>query len=168
MDNNKCEKCGKELKGEEYSKNICLQCEIEQAEKLIPPEKKRDDNPTPVKTGRGLKIIKWAIIIVCVPSSVIYLMNNKSLFQDKKAIRIGSYETDEQTDKCISNLWKISKLLQEGKQTLPDGLVCPVCKEKYILKSINGEIQAFCPAADKHGLKELKVSSKKQIPEVIK
>jgi len=90
-----------------------------------------------------------------------------SLFKEDWPIRQGTYRTDEKTDQCIRNLWEIARLLQEGKP--PGGHIrCPLSHKAYVIIHTKDDVVARCPSPGLHGFREIRVSRKHPVPELIK
>ncbi|MBW2038435.1 MAG: hypothetical protein JRI46_02390 [Deltaproteobacteria bacterium] len=161
-----CKRCGKPLSEDEQDADYCSSCMIELAEQYVPEKAE----PPPIKRKRKSRarlVLQWIIFLACI--SIIAIQSPKliSAFKEGKPLRHGTYSTDAQTDQCIKNLWHISKLLQEGKLPGRD-MVCPVSKKPYVVKKIKGDTVVSCPNPELHGVKEIRVSKKYPIPEVIK
>lgn len=89
-----------------------------------------------------------------------------SLNTVEKPLRNGTYATDALTDQCIQNLWQISKGLQEGK--MPDGrLVCPASQKPYSVIKTEDDVMVRSPNPEQYGFKDIRVSKKKPVPELI-
>ena len=167
--NSICKKFGKQfIKDENDEKLYCPSCGVELAEQYISEESKIP------KSGWIKKHRIWASIrpiIILASISVIAIRAPKviSVMKEQKPIRNGTYETDSKTNQCIKNLWKISRLLQEGKLPEKD-LVCPVSQKPYVLRTIegDGDIVVTCPNPELHGFKEIRVTKTYPCPEVIK
>jgi len=87
--------------------------------------------------------------------------------QDVKPLRQGAYNTDAVTDQCIRNLWQVSRLIQEGK--LPDDtLVCPASKKPFMVIQTKMDIIVRSPNPELYGFKDIRVSKKNPVPEIIK
>jgi hypothetical protein len=65
-------------------------------------------------------------------------------FQPLRPLRMGTYQTDKATDKCIENIWKIAS--GNSKKTY-----CPVSKAPYK----ETEKGIYCPNPEKHGFKNI-------------
>ena len=113
-------------------------------------------------------VLQWVILAACV--SVIAFQAPKlisTFTETEKPIRHGTYTTDAQTDQCINNLWHISRLLQQGE--LPgNDIVCPLSKKPYKVTVLEDDVVVRCPNQEQHGFREIRVSKKNPIPELIK
>lgn len=110
---------------------------------------------------------QWAILVVAVTIIVIQVPKIVVEFKDNKPIRSGTYATDAKTDQCINNLWRISRLLQEGRMPGKD-MVCPVSQKPYVLTTVRGNIVARCANPELHGFREMRVSKRFPRPEIKK
>jgi hypothetical protein len=85
------------------------------------------------------------------------------LLEPDKPLRHGTYETDELTDRCIEQLWKLSRQLQEN--SLPDGFPsCPKSGRPYVLTQEGENTVILCPTPGEHGLTRLSVSLNSPVP----
>jgi hypothetical protein len=82
-------------------------------------------------------------------------------FAPEPPLRAGLFLTDETTNRCIANLWHISRLRQEGKP-IPESLVCPASKVPYSVRADS----VSCPNPQTHNLQLLRITSENPIPEV--
>jgi hypothetical protein len=111
---------------------------------------------------------QWAIVAICV-AIVAYQMPAliSAVKSEEKPIRRGTQDTDPQTDQCIKNLWRASRLIQEGK--LPDStLICPASNKPYAIVRTDEDIIIRSPNPELYGLKDIRVSKKNPIPELVK
>ncbi len=117
---------------------------------------------------RKIRVVSQSVIIaVCIAIIGIQVPNLISSFEEEKPIRYGTYSTDSRTDQCIKNLWHISKLLQEGK--LPgNDILCPVSRKPYVVTETGGDVEVRTPNPHLYGFKDIRVSKKKPVPELIK
>lgn len=92
----------------------------------------------------------------------------------EKVLRHGTLNTDAVTDRCIEQLWALSRLLQEGK--LPDTLPsCPLSGRSYLLVTTSGEedfgdsgdTEIRCPNPEEHRLASLSVSLHQPVPRAV-
>ena len=113
-------------------------------------------------------IFQWIIIIVCL-GIVGYRLPKlaDALSRKAKPLRHGTLATDALTDQCIANLWKVSQRIQEGKPVGAD-LVCPTSKQPFVVRKIGDDVVIRSPRPELYGFKEIRVSKKKPMPELIK
>lgn len=109
---------------------------------------------------------QWGLILVCLAVLAFQAPGAMSGSKEDKPIRKGSYATDEPTDRCIANLWRAAKLLQEGKTPGPD-MVCPETRRPYGMSMEGEDTVVRCPNPERHRVKEIRVSMKRPVPEVI-
>jgi hypothetical protein len=136
--------------------------EISRQQEKVSKEHKKD------KKKEKWIIGLWVILIICVG---IILYQTPALISaaksDVKPLRKGTYDTNGLTDQCIKNLWQISRLVQEGK--MPGGnILCPASKKPYVVVKKEEDIIVRSPNPELHGFKEMRVSKKKPVPELIK
>ncbi len=89
-----------------------------------------------------------AIILSAAAAISIYISfpELKVALQPVRPIRLGTYDTDAETDKCIENLWMLA-----GGRISVNKAVCPASGLKYRTAAEG----FYCPSPEKHGLKEL-------------
>jgi hypothetical protein len=164
--NTVCKGCGRTLGADEQGAEYCSSCMIERAEEYVPEARERP----PIK--REKKSRTWLVvqvIIILIGVSVMALQTPRLIaaFKGGQPLRQGTYATDDQTDRCIKNLWQISRMLQDGKQPLPD-MVCPVSNKPYEIRNIGEDMVIRCPNPELHGLRHIQVSRKNPVPEISK
>lgn len=77
----------------------------------------------------------------------------------------GAQGLDRETEACISNLWKVTVLLQNDARSWPV-LRCPSTGQPYNLTHTRGDSTAACPNPAKHGVRDIRVSRSAPVPEV--
>jgi hypothetical protein len=169
-----CDECAIPERGKAF---ICSRCAAMKAaqeavegidQRLDEKESKKQEQDLRKKRKSKIWVVsRWAILAVCIAIIVIQIPKLMSTFEEEKPIRYGTYSTDARTDQCIKNLWRISKLLQEGKLPGKD-IVCPASKKPYVVTEIEGDVVVRSPNPQLYGFKEIRVSKKKPVPELIK
>ena len=162
----KCRKCGAPMSEEapEGTDDLyCARCRIAMAEEMIAEDKIKSDLPQ--KRKWLWPVLKIAIGIISLGIIVFQYSKLVSVFDKPKPIRQGSYATDVGTDRCIHNLWLISKGLGEGRKAPEEGLICPVSGKPYLGDVVDGNRVVSCPDTQRHGLSILQVSRKNPVPE---
>jgi hypothetical protein len=144
----------------------CSQCMIDKAEKYIngPAEKPE------LQQLRGTLAWKAAMVVItliCVGVLIYQVPHVWTAFKEPKPIRMGTYETDEISDKCINNLWKITNLIQQGHPDVGKGLVCPASGKPYLIIP-KANMEAHCPNPGSHGFRDILVTKKVPVPELKK
>jgi hypothetical protein len=109
---------------------------------------------------------QWGMILVCLTVLALQVPRATSGFKEDKPIRKGTYATDEPTDRCIANLWRAAKVLQEGKTPGPE-LVCPESGKPYAVGTVGEDPTVRCPNPERHRVKEIRASRKRPVPEVV-
>ena len=119
------------------------------------------------KRKRLNKVLQWAVVVICL-GIVGYQAPRlaDALGGKKKPLRQGSLATDELTDQCIANLWKVSRRLQEGRPVGAD-LICPASKKPFEIVTTGDDVVARSPRPDLYGFREIRVSKKNPVPELI-
>ena len=166
-----CENCGETFPKDEQDSDskqpYCSRCMVEIAEQYV-PETSDLSKLNWVRRSRIGVVLLWVTLFACISIIAIQVPKFISAFiQEEKPIRYGTYSTDAQTDQCIKNLWRIARLLQEGKQPGTD-LVCPETGRAYVVEIGEDDTMVSCPNPGAHGLSEIRVSRKRPVPEVIK
>ena len=157
-----CKKCGKIVDSDQL---YCSQCIIELAEENITePAEDMQKSPLPAKSRKKV-ITQCTILLVCIVIIAFQMPKLFAAFKEDQPIRRGTYETNEQTDQCINNLWHISRLLQDGK--LPgNDIVCPASGKPYVIVKAGEDTVARCPNPGLHGFSEISASMRSPCPEV--
>jgi len=145
----------------------CSQCMMDRAESYI-----KDVSAEKPKLLRFRETLAWkvamiSIVLICFGIIAYQVPRIISATKDPKPIRMGSYETDEVTDKCIKNLWQIAYLIQQGRPAAGQALVCPASGKPYLIKS-DANTEAHCPNPGSHGFRDILVTKKNPVPELKK
>jgi hypothetical protein len=111
--------------------------------------------------------LQWGIVLVGLCVMAYQVPDLISVLKDEKPLRNGTYKTDAKTDDCIRNLWRVAKILQEGRQPGND-ILCPASKKPFIVTEEDGDVVARSPNPELYGFREIRVSKKRPVPEVIK
>jgi len=158
-----CRRCGRSVDGDEQ---YCSQCEVELEEEHIEDTgEEGEDLSPPVRSLRRL-VIQLALLLAFTGLIAFRIPSVISAFEDDQPIRKGTYATDAETDQCIENLWKVSRMLEDG--ILPDKtMVCPASGKPYIVLEDPANTTVYCPDPQAHGLKEIRVSRMFPCPEVV-
>lgn len=119
--------------------------------------------------GKRLKrLLQWAVIVVCLGIIGYQMPRMVSVLNPKpKPLRRGAMATDALTDRCIAALWKVSRRLQEGKPLEADR-VCPASKMPFEVKAFRNDVVVRSPRPELYGFREIRVSKKKPVPELIR
>jgi hypothetical protein len=129
---------------------------------------KSRSEPAAVFTRRGGKFrpyLQGTVIGLSLVITLFLLPDLIRVFQPPKPIRNGAYATDRTTDRCIANLWEISKMLQEGKR-LDSSLTCPKSLLPYQVSGTVANMKVSCPDPEQHGSAELSVTKERPVPEI--
>ena len=126
-------------------------------EKLIVPVSKKKSRK---------KLLVTVMLLLLTLFIVVFIVQFPKILDASKTgkhIRRGTYDTDKIADRCIENLWKISKAMEENKQ-VDTSLVCPATNMPYRIE-LN---KVFCPDPEKHKLKSLFIDRQNRVSEAIK
>lgn len=166
---NLCQVCGKPVTGDiqpdDRGEVLCRQCVIEQLEQDLWQAPEVLPHPKRARETRSWRIL--IVILVILGVGIIAYQAPKLLlaFKDPKPVRMGTYETDETTDRCIRNLWQQAYLIQQGRPDDSRYIVCPATGKSYVFtRGPNPEIH--CPNPDRHGFRDIVVTKKNPVPEL--
>jgi len=162
----KCRRCNVPLSGKasvDADDLLCSSCRIALAEEQIVADAEKAKKPP--KRKWLWPAMKIAVLVIALGVIVFQYPRLITAFDPPKPIRLGSYATDAGADRCIANLWLISKGLGEGSKTPENGMVCPVSVQPYRVEVVDGNRIVNCPDPKSHGLSLLQVSRKNPVPE---
>ncbi len=155
-----CSRCAAMEAAKDASENIDTKTRERADKENSREEKKR-------RRKRVVLTVETAVILLCLAVIGIRMPKMIKGFENKKPLRIGTYETDTITDECINDLWKISKMLQKGQ--IPDNdRICPVSNKPYEVIRTNNDIIVRCRNTQVHGFGEIRVSKLNPVPEIVK
>jgi hypothetical protein len=166
-----CGRCGAGIVGVipkwRDQKPMCRECAFELEQMAVKTGGGRIDIEeekaplTPEEKTRRIALI--SVFAVTVLLLLIRIYTIAPMLQDPKPLRLGVTATDSLTDKCIEQLWKLSRNLQDSK--MPNILpLCPRSSRQYIVTELTDDTIISCPAPEEHGLAELTVSLSSPIP----
>ena len=169
-----CDQCAFSKSG---SRVLCSRCSaLIAAEDVLVDIRQRRENKTTRKhedqerkkrKGKMLLALQLLALMAALVVIIVLAPRIAADLKGSKPIRSGTYATNKNTDQCINNLWRISRLLQEGK-TSGDAIVCPESGRPYSLVEREGDIVVYCANPELHGFRELRVSRKYPRPEIVK
>lgn len=113
------------------------------------------------------RVFQWTVIAVCL-GIIGYQIPQiaDALNPNAKPLRRGTTATDAITDQCIADLWKVSRRLQEGKSVGKDR-VCPASNLPFEIVRTGDDLIVRTPRPDLYGFKDIRVSKKRPVPELI-
>ena len=166
-----CVKCGAEIVGVIPrlwdSKPMCRECTFELELQAAKPDAGRsrvEDEKVPLTPEeKQRRVILFGALVVAFLILGLRAWSIAPLLEPPRPLRHGTFETDSITDRCIVELWKISRQLQDGKLPSPMPL-CPLSRKIYVVIEGEGDILVNCPNPGEHGLKRLSISRKRPIP----
>jgi HPt (histidine-containing phosphotransfer) domain-containing protein len=163
-----CRSCGTHFSAEpDDPRGLCPQCAVRQAEAVMTKEQKAAHRPPP---GRRRRYSVVLVVVLFVVAAVVIAFQAPKFVEASrpaKPIRVGFADTDEAADRCIANLWRISKTLQEGK-TIEASLSCPASGQSYRAEGEGDDRTYHCPNPGRHGLSILFVEKGTRIPQAVK
>lgn len=159
-----CGRCGSTITGVVSStwdgKPLCRECAFDLGEKARRPRKRLVIREETFPSAQGEKARRRAALGFIGLVAVVFLWRIFAvapLLKPAQPLRNGTYRTDRLADECISQLWELSKLLQEDR--LPDTLpLCPQSGRPYVLTREGDDTVISCPNPAEHGLEALWVS----------
>ncbi len=166
-----CTKCGAEIVGVIPrlwdKKPMCRECTFEMEQLAAKPGVRAttvDDEKVPLtpeeKQRRAILIGVFAVVFLVLG---IRAWSIAPLLKPARPLRHGTFETDTVTDRCIQELWKLSRQLQDGKLPSPMPL-CPLSRKSYKVTEGDNDTLVACPNPGEHGLTRLSISRKRPIP----
>jgi hypothetical protein len=169
-----CVKCGAEIVGVIPrlwdSKPMCRECTFELEQQAAMPDVGRSrmeagkEPLTPEEKKR--RAIIFGILAVALLALGLRAVAIAPLLKPSQPLRHGTFDTDATADRCINELWKLSRQLQDRR--LPSPLpLCPLTGKAYTVVEGEDDTRIECPNPGEHGLKQLIVSLKKPIPLVV-
>ncbi|MEI6314587.1 MAG: hypothetical protein WCO89_06935 [Syntrophus sp. (in: bacteria)] len=168
-----CKGCGKPVTGnveKQPGKEVdiyCSQCMMNRAERYIKDTPEEKPKLQRFRETLAWKIAMIIVLLVCLGVLAYQAPRIWTAFKEPKPIRMGSYETDEVTDKCIKNLWQLAYLIQQGRPAAGQTLVCPASGKPYLIKP-GANPEAHCPNPVTHGFRDIVVTKKTPVPELKK
>jgi hypothetical protein len=166
-----CVKCGAEIVGVIPrlwdSKPMCRECTFELELQAAKPDagrfKVEDEKEPLTPEEKQRRAIIFGILTVAFLALGLRGLAIAPLLKPAQPLRHGTFETDSTTDRCINELWKLSRLLQDRRLSSPMPL-CPLSGKAYLLIEGENDTQISCPNPEEHGLTRLGVSRKRPIP----
>ena len=158
--------CGECIASKEGAALLCRRCtalgavaDLGKAQAAKVEQQKQQEAD---KEKRGGRWVKVQIAIIAIALIIIPIQIYK-LFKGPEPHVIDKTDTEEVTDVCILNLWKISDQLQRG--ILPgEEFRCPFNGQTYIVTHTEDDIVASDPNPELHGYTEIKVSKNEPVP----
>jgi hypothetical protein len=166
-----CMKCGAEIVGVIPrlwdSKPMCRECTFELELQAAKPDvgrfkvKGEKEPLTPEEKQR--RAIAIGIFVAMFLILSLRTWSIAPLLAPPRPLRHGTFGTDVKADRCINELWKLSRQLQDGR--LPSPMpVCPLSRKTYQIIEGEEDILINCPNPEEHGLTRVSVSRKRPIP----
>lgn len=166
-----CGRCGAGIIGvipkRRDGKPLCRECAFELEEMRLKSGGKLGEPDEPKAVYTREEITRRNVLIGVLAVTVVFLLFRvytlAPLLEDPKPLRAGIAETDTQTDRCINNLWRLSRDLQNRK--LPNILpLCPRSSKQYVVTELEDDTVIDCPTPGEHSLARLSVSLNSPIP----
>lgn len=169
-----CDQCSASQKNGSIKCSRCIAIEAanqasEGIEQRFEKKAKKEQDKDAQKETRKkvIRIFQAGVILVCLIVIFFQLSPMLSEPEEAKPLRHGSYNTDEQTDACINVLWQIAQLLQKGEVPGED-ILCPESNVPFVIEQTDSDIIVRAPRPELYGYKEMRVSKKYPVPELIK
>jgi len=168
-----CVDCGQRIVGVipdwRDGEPLCRDCSFkyEPEDKIPAPETRKPGKKQVPEEQKDNTRKLWGIVLVV--SILVFgatLPRLLSSLEDNKPVRIGDARTDKLGDQCITNLWRISKDLQDTA-SLNITLTCPASGKDYIILKTKDDVIILCPTPKLHKVRRIRVSRKRPFPEVV-
>ena len=151
-------------------KPLCRECAFELEQMALKPRGKMIEIEdvkaplTPEEKNKRIFLTGLFVITILVLLFRIYAI--APLLQDPKPLRRGVTATNSLTDKCIEQMWRLSRDLQENNMQplLP---ICPKSARQYIVRELTDDTIISCPTPEEHGLAQLTVSLNSPVPHAL-
>jgi hypothetical protein len=158
-----CRNCGKPVESD--GDDDCPRCRIDRAERYIEQAAGDTPRPTRLRGTTAWKALMGAVVLLCAGVVLYQSPRILAVFKAPKPVRMGTYATDADTDRCLKNLWQIVHDLQQGVPGAGRTLVCPASGNPYvILPGSNPEIH--CPNPGLHGFRDIVASKRAPVQEL--
>ena len=154
------------------SRCVALQAAKDVVEGAKERRKKMESRGESLESRRRIKALlwvafQWGMLALCLGIMAFRAPDLIRAPQEDKPLRYGTYQTDDKTDACIRALWQAAKLLQEGRMPGKD-LVCPASQQPFIIERTDDDVVARSPRPQLYGFRDIRVSVKRPVPELIK
>ena len=116
--------------------------------------------PSRIRPAIGVFVLISGIIIMGLKAGELV-----TAFEPERPHYRGAVNLDRGTEACISNLWKITRLIQDGALQWPN-LKCPLTGMSYRIVHVKGNSIVSCPNPEKHHVAGIWVSRTSPVPEV--
>ena len=168
-----CGRCGNTIIGVvsrvRDGKPLCRDCVFELDQLARKPGGRiivEEAKPSLAPEEKIQRRILWGALAVITLIFILRIAAIAPVFQPEKPLRNGPSNTDRLTDRCIEELWKLSKQLQEN--TLPESFpLCPASGRPYVLVQEEEDTVILCPTPEEHGFVRLSVSRNSPAPLVL-
>lgn len=135
---------------------------VKRIEKTEDPAGKKAKVRTPsrIRPAIGLLVLISGIIIMGLQAGKLV-----RAFEPERPHYRGAENLDRDAESCISNLWKITRLIQDGALQWPN-LKCPLTGMSYRIVHVKGNSIVSCPNPEKHHVTGIWVSRTSPVPEI--
>jgi len=113
-----------------------------------------------IRPGIGILVLITGILVMGIQAGEFV-----NALEPEKPLYKGASDLDPGIESCISNLWKITRLIQDGALRWPN-LVCPATGTPYTIVHEKGNSIVQCPNPGEHQVMGLRVSRSSPVPEV--
>ncbi|MDD4004493.1 MAG: hypothetical protein PHW69_04735 [Elusimicrobiaceae bacterium] len=166
-----CTRCGRPHDYETDRSSLCQSCRMADAENAAISGKQSEHNRVDetehasiLQTRFGLAL-KLAALLACFGLLAWNIVEFRSTLKPGRPLRWGSYNTDRETEKCVTNLWKALSAFQQGDRAV---YVCPATGAPYqLINTAEGPVLE-CPNPHKHKLRRLRAGGKLVMPQAAK
>lgn len=171
----RCRLCQAPLpEGADPQRSLCPRCNALQALDDFAAEQHNQAQRLTAARQRRHEWKRWrplllgATIAACLIVVAIRMPALSDALQSSdKPMRHGVWDTDARTDACIDLLWDVSARLQQGLALSPLP-TCPASGQPFEVRSTADDVIVRSPTPERYGLKEIRVSKRRPIPELIR
>ena len=149
---------------------VCRNCAYSDSFNISRSRKKEIEDPPENKAGvRAPSRIRPAVgvFVLIVGITIMGLKTGdfvRALGTERPHYR-GAVNLDRDAEACISNLWKITRLIQDEAAQWPN-LACPLTGVPYRIAHVKGDSIVSCPNPERHDVTGIRVSRTSPVPEV--
>jgi len=160
--------------GADPQRSLCPRCDALDALSEFETEQRHQAQRQAASQDRAHDWKRWRPVILGVVIALsLFVMAIRipaltdSLRATEKPMRRGTWNTDARTDECINLLWRVSGRLQKG--LAPDPIpICPASGQPFDVRTDADDVIVRSPAPQLYGLKEIRVSKRRPVPELIR
>ena len=169
-----CDEC---LSSPLAQNSMCLTCSALQSSKeasatVIKEQteavlRQEDSQQNRKRRKKSILVLTVALVVAAIIVILIQIPVLRASFAPDQPVRIGTYKTNMITDECLEFLWETARGLQSGRLPGPDS-VCPGGDKPLTVSREHEDVVVRFPNPERYGFKEIRVTKKYPVPEVIR